>query len=174
MAHSQDVWDRLSAGARLPDCAEAAQPGARRGRARVCRAHGDESVRQNGTSSFFIRRHTPFSPYVAPRFPHMSEIDFSFFVSLGRAAREGAREGLRRSWARGSAQGVERRKSAAVHGWRATQIRRGMQSISPYTQNNGGRTVSYICSRARRERNVYSQSSLEGRCRRLGNEHDST
>ena len=29
-----------------------------------------------------IRRHTPFSPYVAPRFPHMSEITslFSFFV----------------------------------------------------------------------------------------------
>ena len=123
---------------------------------------------------FFIRRHTPFSPYVAPRFPHMSEINFSVFVFLGRAAREGAREGLRRSWARGSAQGVERRKSAAVHGCRATQIRRGMQSISPYTQNNGGRTVSYICSRARRERNVYSQSSLKGRCRRLGNEHDST
>ena len=23
-----------------------------------------------------IRRHTPFSPYVAPRFPHMSEINF--------------------------------------------------------------------------------------------------
>ena len=30
---------------------------------------------------FSIRRHTPFSPYVAPRFPHMSEINslFSFF-----------------------------------------------------------------------------------------------
>ena len=30
-----------------------------------------------------IRRHTPFSPYVAPRFPHMSEINalFSFFYS---------------------------------------------------------------------------------------------
>ena len=30
--------------------------------------------------SFLIRRHTPFSPHVAPRFPHMSEINCSFFV----------------------------------------------------------------------------------------------
>ena len=34
-----------------------------------------EVIRQH---SFFIRRHTPFSPYVAPRFPHMSEINSLF------------------------------------------------------------------------------------------------
>ena len=36
-----------------------------------------------GVPFFLIRRHTPFSPYVAPRFPHMSEINslFSFFFS---------------------------------------------------------------------------------------------
>ena len=27
---------------------------------------------------FLIRRHTPFSPYVAPRFPHMSEMNSLF------------------------------------------------------------------------------------------------
>ena len=30
--------------------------------------------------SFLIRRHTPLSPYVAPRFPHMSEMNSVFFV----------------------------------------------------------------------------------------------
>ena len=37
-----------------------------------------------------IRRHTPFSPYVAPRFPHMSEINclFSFLQELEAAARD--------------------------------------------------------------------------------------
>ena len=35
-------------------------------------------------SSQVIRRHTPFSPYVAPRFPHLSEINsfFSFFLQV--------------------------------------------------------------------------------------------
>ncbi len=36
-----------------------------------------------GVPFFLIRRHTPFSPYVAPRFPDMSEIN-SLFRALGR------------------------------------------------------------------------------------------
>ena len=45
---------------------------------------------------FLIRRHTPFSPYVVPRFPHMSEMNslFAFFFSqgqLGVVRRPGAR-----------------------------------------------------------------------------------
>ena len=37
--------------------------------------------RFNKQVSVLIRRHTAFSPYVAPRFPHMPEINylFSFF-----------------------------------------------------------------------------------------------
>ena len=36
---------------------------------------------------FEIRRLTPFSPYVAPRFPHLSEIDSLFFLQTSAAAR---------------------------------------------------------------------------------------
>ena len=41
------------------------------------------SAKEGGEAKFpfsFIRRHTPFSPYVAPRFPQMSEMNSLFSI----------------------------------------------------------------------------------------------
>ena len=45
-------------------------------------APNEDFVGEVRRSFFFIRRHTPFPPYVAPRFPHMSEMNslLSFFL----------------------------------------------------------------------------------------------
>ena len=47
-------------------------------------------LRHREQAIFLIRRHMPFSPYVAPRFPHMSEMDalFSSFSSSRRSRRD--------------------------------------------------------------------------------------
>ena len=39
---------------------------------------------------FLIRRHTPFSPYVAPRFPHISEINSLFSFCFSEKTKEAA------------------------------------------------------------------------------------
>ena len=43
---------------------------------------------------FLIRRHTPFSPYAAPRFPHMSEMNSPFSVARDRRRTLGRVQGL--------------------------------------------------------------------------------
>ena len=51
---------------------------------------GEQSRDPSLVEVFLIRRHTPFSPYVAPRFPHMSEINSLFsFLKERRLKRTG-------------------------------------------------------------------------------------
>ena len=44
------------------------------------------SIKFKKVSFVLIRRHTPFAPYVAPRFPHMSEINSLFSLSSSSMA----------------------------------------------------------------------------------------